>query len=177
MEGQSVFGRFLLIGEKVVSALCIFSLILLTSLVCVQVFLRYVLRAPLMGIEELLLFPTTWLYLIGAVKASQEKNQIVARILEIFLKKERSVYLLRMIAAICSTIVLVWLVYWGYDYLKYLIRMDKVSPMLFIPMIYSESLVFISLVLITFYTIVEVRDNYVSFRDTPASRPAKKENA
>lgn len=177
MGEQHAFNKLLGFGEKVLSTICILSLLLLTALVCIQVFLRYVLRAPLMGIEELLLFPTTWLYLFGAIKASQEKNQIVARILEIFLKKERSVYLLRMIAAILSTLVLVWLVYWGYDYLKYLIRMQKVSPLLFIPMIYSEALVFISFIMITFYTILEVFDNYILFRKTPISYLAKKENA
>jgi TRAP-type C4-dicarboxylate transport system permease small subunit len=93
MEHQGLFGKALSVAEKILSFLCILSLLLLCGLVCIQVLLRYVFRAPLMGIEELLLFPTTWLYLLGAVKASQEKSQIIARVLEIFLKKERSVYI------------------------------------------------------------------------------------
>jgi TRAP-type C4-dicarboxylate transport system permease small subunit len=177
MEHQGLFGKALSVAEKILSFLCILSLLLLCGLVCIQVLLRYVFRAPLMGIEELLLFPTTWLYLLGAVKASQEKSQIIARVLEIFLKKERSVYILRTIASVLSTVVLVWLVYWGYDYWKYLIRMQKVSPMLFIPMIYSEALVFISLTLITFYTVIESFENYFLFRTTPADRLVKKVKA
>ena len=172
MEHQGLFGKALSVAEKILSFLCILSLLLLCGLVCIQVF-----RAPLMGIEELLLFPTTWLYLLGAVKASQEKSQIIARVLEIFLKKERSVYILRTIASVLSTVVLLWLVYWGYDYWKYLLRMQKVSPMLFIPMMYSEALVFISLILITFYTVIESFENFFLFRTTPADRLVKKVKA
>jgi len=55
-------------------------------LMFVQVILRYVLKMPLMGIEELCYFPTVWLYLFAAVKASSERGQLVARVLEIFLQ-------------------------------------------------------------------------------------------
>ena len=41
-------------------------------LVFIQVILRYVFKAPLMRIEELLLFPTIWLYMIGGVVASMK---------------------------------------------------------------------------------------------------------
>lgn len=92
---------------------------LVTLLVFLQAVLRYVFHAPLMGIEELLMFPTTWVYMFGAVKASSEKTQIVARVAEIFCKKQRSIYIFRAAASFVSTLVLVWLMKWGYDFFRY----------------------------------------------------------
>ena len=146
-----------------------------TLLVFVQVLLRYVLNMPLMGIEELLLFPTTWLYMLGAIKASSEKTQIVARVLEIFLKKQRSVYLLRAVAAVLSGGVLIWLIKWGYDFFKYSLRMWKESPTLYIPTFWYEGVVFVSLIFILAYTVCEVIEYAKLYRTTPADRPVGQE--
>ncbi|WP_315982011.1 TRAP transporter small permease subunit [Aliamphritea spongicola] len=70
-----------------------FVSLLLTGLIClvaigqfVQVITRYVLEIPVMGLEESLLYPTLWLYVLGAVNASRENTHIRANVLEIFLK-------------------------------------------------------------------------------------------
>ena len=42
-----------------------------------------------MGLEESLLYPTLWLYMLGAVNASRENTHIRANVLEIFLSTER----------------------------------------------------------------------------------------
>ena len=84
--------------DKVLDWINVFSLLSVAVLMFVQVILRYVLKMPLMGIEELCYFPTVWLYL-AAVKASSERGQLVARVLEIFCKRQRSIFLLRGIAA------------------------------------------------------------------------------
>ena len=146
-----------------------------TLLVFVQVLLRYVLNMPLMGIEELLLFPTTWLYMLGAIKASSEKTQIVARVLEIFLKKQRSVYLLRAVAAVLSGGVLIWLIKWGYDFFKYSLRMWKESPTLYIPTFWYEGVVFVSLIFILAYTVCEVIEYATLYMANPAGSPVGQE--
>ena len=61
--------------DHVIDAVIVIALLAVTALMFVQVVMRYVLRSPLMGIEELNNFPTTWLYLMAAVKASSEKGQ------------------------------------------------------------------------------------------------------
>ena len=61
--------------DKVLDWINVFSLLSVAVLMFVQVILRYVLKMPLMGIEELCYFPTVWLYLFAAVKASSERGQ------------------------------------------------------------------------------------------------------
>ena len=70
--------------DKVLDWINVFSLLSVAVLMFVQVILRYVLKMPLMGIEELCYFPTVWLYLFAAVKASSERGQLVARVLKNF---------------------------------------------------------------------------------------------
>ena len=139
-----------------------------TLLVFIQVLLRYVFNAPLMGIEEMLMFPTTWLYMCGAIKASSEKTQIVARVLEIFLKRQRSVYLLRAIGAAASTFVLIWVMKWGYDFFRYSLRVWKESPTLYIPTFWYEGVVFVSLILILVYTVCEITEYLTLYAKTPS---------
>lgn len=131
--------------DKVLDWINVFSLLSVAVLMFVQVILRYVLKMPLMGIEELCYFPTVWLYLFAAVKASSERGQLVARVLEIFCKRQRSIFLLRGIAAFASSAILLWLTWWGYDYLKYALRLQKETASLYLPWIYAEAAVFVSI--------------------------------
>jgi len=151
-------------AEKVQHMLLFGLLVAISVMVFIQVLLRYVFKAPLMGIEELLLFPTVWLYFIGGMNASLERSQIVARVLEVFVKKDKAIYLIRTIASVLSLGVACWLTYWGYDFLKYSLRVDKVSPTLYIPTIYADALVFVGLVFMTFYTLLEIFHNYAIFQ-------------
>lgn len=141
--------------DRTIDVFIVFNIIAVTILVSTQVVMRYILRMPLMGIEELCYFPATWLYLGGAAKASSEKTQLVARVLEIFMKKHRSICLLRALAAVLSGGVLCWLTYWGYDLLRYSLRMDKLTDTLFIRWLYAEGMVFVCMALMLFYTAVE----------------------
>jgi len=154
--------------DRILDCVIVLCLITVALLMFVQVVMRYVFKSPIMGLEELCYFPTTWLYLFGAVKASSEKNHLVARVLEIFLKKRRSVYVLRSIAAVFTSGVLMWLTYWGYDYLKYALRRHKQTDMLFLPWIYVEATVFISILFMLIYTIIEFVEYMRLYAKTPA---------
>lgn len=116
-----------------------------------QVIMRYILELPVMGLEELLVYPTLWLYFLGSVNASREDTQIKANVLDVFLKTDRSKLVVRVIADLLSVIVAAWLTFWAYDYFRYALRVWKESPTLYIPTFYAECALFIGLVLMTIY--------------------------
>jgi TRAP-type C4-dicarboxylate transport system permease small subunit len=116
-----------------------------------QVVMRYILELPVMGLEELLVYPTLWLYFLGSVNASREDTQIKANVLDVFLKTDRSKLIVRVIADLFSVIIACWLTFWAYDYFRYALRVWKESPTLYIPTFYAESALFIGLVLMTCY--------------------------
>lgn len=116
-----------------------------------QVLMRYVFEIPVMGLEEILVYPTLWLYFLGSVNASREDTQIKANVLDIFLKTDRSILTIRVIADLMSLVTALWLTYWAWEYFRYARRIWKESPTLYIPTFYAESAFFIGLVLMSLY--------------------------
>ena len=149
------------IGEKIynVQGILLFIILLgIAFLVFIQVILRYVLHHPLMGIEELLLFPTIWLFFLGSANASLERSQIKAQVIEVFLKSPIAVKIFRIIMGAISFVINCWLTYWAYKYFLYSIRVYKLSSTLYIPLVYAESAVFIGFFLMCIYIFIETVD-------------------
>ena len=127
----------------------------------IQVITRYVLQTPVMGLEEMAMFPALWLYVLGSVNASREDTQIRANVLEIFLKTERSKRILAIIAEVLSLIISAWLTWWAWDYFRYAWRVWKESPTLYIPTFYYECALFLGLALMTLYVCVHLVRKWV----------------
>lgn len=133
--------------------------IIVPIMIVYQVILRYVFQAPLMGIEEMMLFPIIWLYMIGGANASRTRTHIDCGILTLYIKegtKGRAVF--NMIRSAFSIVISIWLTYWAYWYFMYSLKVWKLSPLLKYPMFYAESAVMIGLTLMTFYTGIELID-------------------
>ena len=117
-----------------------------------QVMTRYVFEVPVMGLEESLLYPTLWLYVMGAVNASRENTHIRANVLEIFIKTERQKNLLAVVGEVLSLIVGCWLTYWAWDFTKYSMRVWRESPTLYLPTFYVDVALVIGMTLMMVFT-------------------------
>ena len=117
-----------------------------------QVVMRYILELPVMGLDEILIYPTLWLYFLGSVNASREDTQIKANVLEIFFESVRAKLIIRVIADVMSFGVSAWLTFWAWDYFRYALRIWKESPTLYIPTFYAECAFFIGMAMTTLYT-------------------------
>ncbi|CAM3908927.1 2,3-diketo-L-gulonate TRAP transporter small permease protein YiaM [Vibrio aerogenes CECT 7868] len=122
----------------------------------IQVITRYVFEVPVMGLEEMTIIPTLWMYMLGAVNASRENTQIRANVLEIFIKSEWGHTLLALIGEVISFVISVWLTYWAWDYFKYALRVKKETPTLYIPTLIYECSLFIGLVLISGFILLHI---------------------
>ena len=130
-----------------------YTLTVLISTVAViefyQVIMRYIFEVPVMGLDEILVYPTLWLYFLGSVNASREDTQIKANVLDIFLKTDRGKLKVRVIADFMSLVVSTWLTWWAWDYFRYALRVWKESPTLYIPTFYAECAFFIGMSMMT----------------------------
>ena len=129
-----------------------------TFLVFIQVILRYVLHHPLMGIEEMLLFPTIWLYFLGGAIASRERNHIECRVVTMYVRGT-ALHVANALKAAIALAIAVWLTYGVYGYFRYALRVGKESDMLYIPLVLGESALFIGLLLMSLYTAGELADH------------------
>jgi len=141
-----------------------FLMLSVTVIVFIQVILRYVLHAPLMGIEELVLFPAIWLYMLGGANASLERNHIQCNVITVYIKNPVALSLLNLLKSIISLSVCLWLAYWAYKYFMYSLKVWKLSNLLYIPLFFGESSLFICLVLMSIYTSVELCDHLIKVR-------------
>ncbi|MEA5058494.1 MAG: TRAP transporter small permease subunit [Candidatus Pelethousia sp.] len=132
-------------------------------IVVYQVLLRYVFKSPLMGIEELLIFFIIWLYMLGGSVASEQRNHIECGILTLYIKKDSHMKLFRCFKSVFSMAVCAWLLYWGYWYFSYSLKMWKISDILHIPMFFGESAIFIGFLLMFFFGMLELIDNFVAY--------------
>ncbi len=134
-----------------------YALTILISIVAImqfaQVVIRYVLQIPFSGLEEILVYPTLWLYMIGSINASRTNTQITANVLEIFLKTDKQRLILNACAFFCSSVVALWLTYWAWDYENYARRVWKESPTLYVPMYLAEVALFIGMALMSCYAL------------------------
>ncbi len=133
---------------------CLIALVALMQFI--QVVTRYIFEVPIMGLEETMVIPTIWLYMLGAANASRENTQIRANVLEIFIKTERGHLILALVGEVISFIISVWLTYWAWDYAKYAWRVWKESPTLYIPTFYHECAIFIGLLLVTAFIAMHI---------------------
>lgn len=133
-----------------------YALALLICLVAlaqfIQVITRYVLEIPVMGMEELMMYPILWLYMLGAVNASRENSHIRANVLDVFIKSRRKLAVVAIIADVVSIVVLLWLTYWAWDFTRYIIKVWKESPTLYLPTFYADISLIICLILMTLFT-------------------------
>lgn len=137
--------------------------IVLSALICivalgqfVQVITRYVLQVPVMGLEESLLYPTIWLYVLGAVNASRENTHIRANVLEIFLKRPRAHALLAVIGELLSLVIGLWLLTWVWDFTRYSWRVWRESPTLYIPTFYADVALLVGMLLMMLWSLLHL---------------------
>jgi TRAP-type C4-dicarboxylate transport system permease small subunit len=146
--------RAIAVMYKIQSFFCVCLVLSSASLVVIQVFMRYVLKSPLMGIEELLLFPTIWMYMLGGANASVERTHIECGIMTLYIKRPLTMSLFNLTKYILSTCIGAWLLYWAYWYFAYAVRILKTSAILHIPMVIAQSALFIGLLLMVAYSVV-----------------------
>ncbi len=118
----------------------------------VQVFTRYVLQTPVMGLEEVTMYPSLWLFMLGAANASRENSQIRANVLEIFIKSEAGHARLGVLTEIVSLTVSGWLAWWAWDFTRYSWRTWRESATLYWPTFWADIALFVGLVLVIGFT-------------------------
>ena len=121
-----------------------------------QVFLRFVLKKPMGGVEELLGFFAVWLYIISAIWCSYNREHIECGILNVYIKRQITMARLQVLKAVISFIVSCYLSYWGWWYFVYSLDRWKLSDVLRIPWIFGNCSFTLGFFLITMYCVIDI---------------------
>lgn len=85
-----------------------------------------------------------------------KKEHISCGILTLYIKKERSIKIFNVCRDLISVSVCGWLTYWAFWYFMYSLKVWKVSDLLYIPMFLGESALFLGLVFMLLYAVLDV---------------------
>lgn len=138
-----------------------FLLLLATIMECGQVLLRYILHMPLMWLDETIIFPAIWMYMLGCANASRDDTQIVAKILPVFFPKPRPVAVFDFCARVFSVVISAWLAWYAVEYFFYSLETSRRTGYLFLPMYIGETAIATGMLLITGYCLAHL---FRSFR-------------
>jgi TRAP-type C4-dicarboxylate transport system permease small subunit len=127
-------------------------------LIFVEVFLRYVLASPLFGVEELILFIAMWMYFLGASYGAYERTHIQAELLHLWFKNKRSYTRVKSVACVITVFLSITMIKWSYPYFIWGITRGAKSQALLLPMVISQSAVFIGSILMSIYFTAELID-------------------
>ena len=151
--GVGIWGTFLKLQRAI---LVLLSLVLAFGMF-IQVWLRYVFKLPLLGIEEMIMLAAFWLYFLGGVYGAYERSHIKAELIHLILGPRALAVVSTMVTLIALGLGCVLSV-WGFNYVMWSIAENPESAIFRIPMVYVQSSIFVGFVLISFYSLFELID-------------------
>lgn len=142
-------------------AVMFFAMIALGLVMAAQVFMRYVISSPFLGIEELAPMLALWIYFIGMVYCSRERDHIEGGVMSLVIKRRETLLALRLLGSVVCLITLVIFCKYSWDFASFNISLNrKSSYMKFPKYLWDLSLVF-GFVLMIFYMALQV---FLEFR-------------
>jgi len=144
---------------KVQQAVLMVCSVFITLLVFAAVLMRYVFHYPGMEVEEIATLVAFWLYFFGAIYGAYERSHIKTELVHLFLKQPRRYAVAKSTASLITVVLAVIMAYWAYTFFVWGIQKWARSPVLQLPMVYSQSSIFFGATFMSFYFFVELVDN------------------
>lgn len=102
--------------------------IFITLAIFLQVILRYIFMAPIIGLEEIALLLVSWFYFIGASYSIYTRSYIKADILSLIVKNPRVIKTFNIICFILSTMASLGLFFYGLKYAIWSYKNNLITP-------------------------------------------------
>lgn len=167
MKSGNIIVKLLDVIGKVCEIICSVIAMIMVALVFAQVVLR-ALNLPLFGLEELLTFPTIWLYFLGGACASFTDSHIECGLVAAVCKNPKLVAVSQCIANTIASGLSVLILRYVVEYAQYSIKMHKISALMHVPMPIGELIVFIGLVLMMIFTVSKCIRGFIALKDLNA---------
>ena len=166
---ESLFWNVLLKIERVLLIVCSLTTVLL---ICLSVFMRYILHKNFYGSEESIIIFAFWLYFLGASYGSFDKSHIKADIASVYIKNARIRDAVALVASMVTVFVNLVITKWAWDYVVWGIQKMPRTTGLKIPLVIPQSAILIGLILMCFYHVYYL---VVDFRAYLKNEPLKRE--
>lgn len=161
LPGSGLF-RFL---DRFQKSILILASALVFVLTVITVFMRYILKINVLGLDEVILIVIFWLYFLGAAQGSKEDSQIKADMISTVAKNQMVIAVCHLIARIVECTVICVCIKWSVDYL---IKDSAVMPytvVLSLPLILSHVAMLFGFLLMLLYHVYWLLVQIISVGD------------
>jgi TRAP-type C4-dicarboxylate transport system permease small subunit len=121
---------------------------------------RSFLGTPFFGLEELILASVMWLYMLGAALASRERTHLSGDFIQAFVSNKKIVTFFHYLASVISLIMACFFVSWSYDLAHWAVQKGQTTIVFGIPWYISQSSLFIASILMVFYSIRDLIEDF-----------------
>ena len=112
----------------------LFSAILsLGLLMAAQVFMRYVIASPFLGIEELAPMLALWVYFIGMAYCTRERDHIEGGVLTLITQNRKTLLSVRLFGTVVCLTTVVIFAWFAWDFAAYNLSLNRKSTYMRLP--------------------------------------------
>lgn len=109
------------------------AILSLGLLMAAQVFMRYVISSPFLGIEELAPMLALWIYFTGMAYCTRERDHIEGGVLTLITQNRRTVLSVRLFGTMVCLVSMLIFAWFAWDFAAYNISLNRKSTYLRLP--------------------------------------------
>ncbi|WP_293572967.1 TRAP transporter small permease [Phaeobacter sp.] len=109
------------------------AMIALGLLMAAQVFMRYAIASPFLGIEELAPMLALWIYFIGMAYCTRERDHIEGGVLTLLTQNRKTLLSVRLFGTLCCLVTVVVFAWFAWDFAAYNLSLNRKSTYMRLP--------------------------------------------
>jgi len=127
------------------------AMISLGLLMAAQVFMRYVISSPFLGMEEMAPMLALWIYFIGMAYCTRERDHIEGGVMSLVIKRRSTLLALRLLGSVVCLITLVIFCKYAWDFASFNMSLNRKSSYMQLPKyLWDLSMIFGFVLMITY---------------------------
>ncbi|MEG6521026.1 TRAP transporter small permease [Desulfotomaculum sp. 1211_IL3151] len=149
---------------KIQKGIMVFTSLSIIVAISLGAILRYVFKTDIKGLEEILVVLAFWMYFMGGSYGSYEKSHITAEIISTMVKKPQILGPLKLFSSFMTTALCLVVTYFAANFFLWSLAKGGTTTALKIPLIISQSSIFIGFVLMSLYTVIHFIKDLAAYR-------------
>ena len=150
---------------KVLQPIVVFLSLLIAFGMVAGIVMRSVFSAPMLGLEEIILFSVMWLYMLGAALASRERSHLSADFISTYVTNLKIANSIRVFATLITLVTVIAFVLWSHSLLAWGLEKQQSTPVFRIPLYFSQGSMFCASMLFLFYVLRDLLNDVHSLRE------------
>ena len=172
----TTFDKFMRILARLQELILILVSLFLALGITYMAALRYIFKADLFGMEELVLIAGMYLYFVGSSYGSYEQSHIKASVLNVFIDNERMLNKIELVQQVLTTGIVLMMAYYCIGFMQFSIEAGARTAVLKIPFYVGHASLAVGLSLMAYFHIFHLINFIRNFLKTNYEEKLQKED-